>query len=106
MKRTKDKLREMENLSAISAEFHTSKHYRVFYNHAGGGLGGFPGIWTYVIEVADAFSWAERKRDTEDAWIESVIDYAEGVVIAGDTLTVKELRKLALKIIREKLARE
>jgi len=42
----------LENVAILSADFHTDKEYARFYQRFGPDLGGFPGIYRLVIDMA------------------------------------------------------
>lgn len=70
-----------ENISAISASFHSDRRYEEFYSRFGERLDGFPGIWNYCVRLAEAFGRAEQALhiDWDGEWIQAIDDYVDGV---------------------------
>ncbi len=74
----------LENIAAISAEFHADQRaYERFYEDNADGLGGFPGIWRYMIHAGIAFRNAEP-----DDWesTASARDYVDAIVLFAERL--------------------
>ena len=68
--------RLLEDVAAVSAEFHCDKKfYDAFYNAYADQLSGFPGIWTFCSHAGRVFNqvWAKLlTKDEDDLWIESI----------------------------------
>jgi hypothetical protein len=95
--------RLLENVAAISADMHIGSDGRAdrFYQRFGQELGGFPGIWSFCVEMGKAFTAAEDTHEAGDDWIDAILGFCK-VVIEIDTLpTNKELVALAVKAITE-----
>lgn len=65
----------LENVAAVSAEFHRDARYGRFYETYAEQLSGFPGIWKFCVTAGRAFTVAEP-RVNED-WIETVDAYVD-----------------------------
>lgn len=66
----------LENVAAISGEFHRDPRYGAFYEQWCDSLSGFPGIWSLMVRVGLAFTKAEAVIP-EDEWIEVVDKVAD-----------------------------
>ena len=87
----------MENIAAISGEFHSNtKKYQAFYDLRGEELGGFPAIWNLMAVAGQVFTHADRKWckkhgyevlhgrnidmvEDQDGWIEAITEYVNGI---------------------------
>jgi len=80
MENTTIKIKEieplMENVSAISAEFHKGDGYQEFYDAYKDHFHGFPGIWSYCVALAEGFTKAEKSlkvvAGNDYEWIEAI----------------------------------
>ena len=78
----------VQNVAAISAEFHTHKRYAEFYDQGCDSIGGFVGIYDICIEMGQALTdWedanggASYAYDNADIdWIEVVTQYVDAVI--------------------------
>jgi hypothetical protein len=76
--------RLLENVAAISAEFHLdTEGYRAFYDSNANGLGGFPGIWRLMTDAGIAFTKAEP-ADWEGG--EATRDYLDAIMLFAERL--------------------
>jgi hypothetical protein len=107
MKRsTREKL--IENVAAISGEFHTSDGYRAFYDACAARQMGFPEIWSYAGQLGEAFTRAEVELVAEwvDGWIESIDGFVAEAVSAGTMWLAEEMLEHAKRHILEHLPEE
>ena len=72
----------VENAVAISAQFHTDRRYQEFYDAMAEKLSGFPGIYRFIGELAEALTKQEAKIE-EGYWPETVDAVAEIAIDAG-----------------------
>jgi hypothetical protein len=85
-----------ENIAAISAVFHQHTEYDSFYLRVGAQLGGFPGLWRYCVQAADAFLFAEECHFAEDYEYVKAVDNFVDLIISVEVLPTRdELRHLA-----------
>jgi len=78
--------RRAENIAAVTAELHGDVRYQAFYETHGASFGGFPGIWRYCIEVADAFTRVEVEiAGNPDAWLDAVTEFVELLLSSSET---------------------
>jgi len=88
-----------ENISALSAEFHTNQGFSVFYDNHGPTLDGFPGIWKYMVEAAEAFTIVDTEFADQEHWIDSITEFAR-ILCFGEVLMMPELKDLARRTIQ------
>lgn len=69
----------LENISAISAEFHTHKDFRQFYEKYRDEISGFPGIWRFCVTAGQAFRKAEGRKDNFE-WIDAIMGYVDNII--------------------------
>ena len=105
MPTTKTSARD-ENIAAISAEFHgRSQSYKNFYDKYAGLVGGFPGIWLFMVDAADAFYAVEITDHLvagEDfSYIEAIFDFSRSLLRAKEFPNLSELQELARKAIEK-----
>lgn len=77
------------NAAALSAEFHTDARYAEFYDKYGEHLGGFPGIWSTIADIADVLS-AVGARIEWNGDFPSVISALNELIYAKDDWGVTE----------------
>ena len=78
----------VQNVAAISAEFHTHKRYAEFYEQGCDSIGGFVGVYDICIEMGQALTdWEDVNGGAFVAydnagidWIEVVAQYVEAVI--------------------------
>ena len=72
--KSEEQRRLLENLSAISAEFHSNEAFDKYYNRYADVLSGFPGIWNQMIVMARAFTSVESSLASavDHEWIEAI----------------------------------
>ena len=78
----------VQNVAAISAEFHTHKRYGEFYDQGCESIGGFVGIYEICIEMGQALTDWENANgggyyaydDADIDWIEVVAQYVDAVI--------------------------
>lgn len=77
----------LENVAAISAEFHTHGSYADFYDAFGKHIGGFGGNYSLCIDMADALTNWENANGGPGAyenhgtpWIEIVERYVAAMI--------------------------
>lgn len=77
----------LENVAAISAEFHTHRSYGAFYDTFGKYIDGFVGNYSLCIDMAEALTNWENGNGGPDAyenhgtpWIEIVERYVAAMI--------------------------
>jgi hypothetical protein len=78
----------VQNVAAISAEFHMHKRYAEFYEQGCDSIGGFVGVYDICIEMGQALTdWEDDHGGAscayDDAgidWIEVVTQYVDAVI--------------------------
>lgn len=75
-----------ENIAAISGLIHSAANFPTFYESLRDSVGGFPGIWAFALEAAEAYSFAERRIcnphdyeyiDAIDRYVDLLKEYVE-----------------------------
>lgn len=100
-----DVRRLVENVAAISAEFHRDVKHEQFYESHKDELSGFSGIWAYAGELGFAFTEAEKvvlknHEDEDDFWwIGSIDAFVEAVLKNNSVLKLEEMVALAVSVI-------
>jgi carbon storage regulator CsrA len=72
----------LDNVAAISAEFHRHSKYDEFYDTFGAKLAGFPGIWDFCAQLgvyATEAQLAIKKQDSYE-WLDVVLDIVSSVI--------------------------
>jgi len=98
--------RKLENIAAVSAEFHYDKElFQQFYDNHGEHLSGFPGIWCYCVELGVAFTKAEKKfrrafvTSDESYWIDAITNYVKEILESGDCPSMAKAKCIAFSNI-------
>ena len=94
----------LENIAAISAEFHADQRaYVKFYDDNADGLGGFSGIWRLMIDAGVAFRNAEPE-DWESTtlardYLDAILLFAQRLHAGSVALERRSLERLAHECI-------
>jgi hypothetical protein len=70
----------LENVAAISAEFHSDKRYAKFYSTFCETLCGFPGIWALMVIAAEVFTKECPEDPDAYEWIDAILYYTGGIL--------------------------
>jgi hypothetical protein len=100
----------LQNVAAISGDFHTHKRYWEFYQTFGRHIDGFVGQYEICIEMAKALTDWEAENGGEDAyantadpWIEIVEQFIDSVIAqACDRREIPNLRYVLRHLGAEK----
>jgi hypothetical protein len=89
-----------DNIAAISAQFHMNNvAYSKFYQKHGEAMGGFPAIWRFCVEAADAFTQVEfsvrSNTECRREWIDAVDLYVAGLLAQEKLPGTAELMEMA-----------
>ena len=97
--------RLIENVAAVSGEFHKDERYQKFYDEHGGELSGFPGIWKMMARAGEAFTRAEERLQNEydlkerhvwdeHNWVDSIDEFVSTIFAKG-LFTTREFEQVA-----------
>lgn len=89
----------LEDAVAISDEFHNNRDlYQKFYDRHASELGGFPGIWAFVVEAVKLFH--ETYSNQKDLEWGVTHDYLETVAwFGGELVKLEDLAGLGPKMV-------
>ena len=104
--KTKELDQLLENVSAISANFHgDTESYQAFYDAHSDHFSGFPGIWNHCIDLAKAFTKAESELKAiageNYEWIDAIDEFSEKAVGSKEPLGIRKGLKVAKEIIKK-----
>ncbi len=103
-----------ECIAAVSAEFHSRREgYDHFYQRWCDDLAGFPGIWSYCMQLGIALHEAEQRtkrmgyiQAIDYDWVQVVIIYAERAQNTFELLDPDAMVKFATDVIIEQVEEE
>lgn len=82
----------LENVAILSADFHTHKDYHPFYRKFGPELGGFPGVYRLVIDMARSMTEWEKQHGGSEAFEVSSLTWAEASEKFADAVISRSLK--------------
>lgn len=100
----------LENVAILSADLHTHKNYGAFYERLGPDVGGFPGVYRFVIEMAKVMTdWEERHGGAEafegpsfGSWAEASEKFVDAAILMSlkkdAVLVPSELREIFMEL--------
>lgn len=83
----------LENVSILSADFHSNKNYHVFYEKFGPELGGFPGIHRLVTDMARTMTDWEKEHGGSEAFETSSLSWPEASEKFVDAVISRSLKE-------------
>lgn len=83
----------LENVAILSADFHTHRNYHPFYQKFGPELGGFPGIYRLVIDMARTMTDWEKRHGGSEAFEVSTLSWPEASERFVDAVISRSLKE-------------
>jgi hypothetical protein len=75
------------NAVALSNTFHRDPRYTAFYKAHSDALGGFPGVWRFLAEVAAEFTRIDAQTEWDGEFV-SAIDHLVEIIYEENSIAI------------------